>query len=350
MLKDLPIRLAALRERAYPFSLLSGHRASEALESLKTYQLSPGERLTLDPGNREDLLYVLDGEVEVQVPGRDPVRLDAETTRGSPYHLKRAVGPIAIAPLSDSIVCRADSEVLDYLLSWETLSGGLGADDDAAGDRIAAVRRSLAFRRLPLESVEEAFRRMRSVAVSAGDEVVRQGDPGDAFYLIERGRAEVWQTGIYDDEPKLVGELKAGDAFGEEALVLRGARNATVRMVEDGVLLALDQVDFDELFRNTMIQRVQAPVAKALIDAGHIVLDVRYEEEFEDAHMPGSVLIPLHELRRRVGELDPSKSYVVHCKSGGRSAVGTLLLRQRGFDAVSIEGGLRDWPYEIITG
>jgi rhodanese-related sulfurtransferase len=76
---------------------------------------------------------------------------------------------------------------------------------------------------------------------------------------------------------------------------------------------------------------------------------VRYEEEYEDGHLPGAQLIPLPELRRRFGELSPTQRYLVYCKSGGRSAVGALLLRQRNFVAVTLGPGLRDWPYETVT-
>ncbi len=335
--------------QCYPFSRLSGNRISEALDALRTYTLNPGEQLVLRAGTDSAYLYVIEGTVEVSQPDKDPLRLDFDTARVGPYRLYPDSEAVTITARDAVQLCRADAELLDYLLSWETLAAGLSGRDNGAHERVAAVRRSRALRFVPLESVEAAFQRMRPMPVRAGQEVVRQGEPGDAFYLIEDGRAEVWQTGIYDDEPQLVGVLGPGDPFGEEALIIKGSRNATVRMVEDGVLLVLNQDDFDELIQRNLIQRVGPPVAHALMESGHIPLDVRYEEEFEDGHMPGCVLVPLHDLRRRVNELDKNQKYLVYCKSGGRSAVGTLLLRQRGFDAVSLDGGLRDWPYDTVT-
>ena len=350
MMSEVDRRIRELGHRSYPMALLSGNRRAEALDSTRVYDLNVGESVSLRGGTSSDLLYVIEGEVDVAVSsGGKPIRLSPESAGEHAFVITPSMSPVTISADAPAVVCRVDGEVMDYLLSWETLGSDSADGGEDARSRIAAVRRSLAFRRLPMEYVEEAFRRMRPLAVAAGSEVVRQGDPGDAFYLIERGRAEVWQTGIYDDEPQRVAELGPGDAFGEEALVLQGSRNATVRMVEDGLLLVLDADDFEALFGRTLVQRVQPAVAKALIESGHGIIDVRYEEEFEDAHMPGCTLIPLHELRSRVGELDPQRSYVVYCKGGSRSAVGTLLLRQRGFDAVSIVGGLRDWPYEVVS-
>jgi rhodanese-related sulfurtransferase len=53
-------------------------------------------------------------------------------------------------------------------------------------------------------------------------------------------------------------------------------------------------------------------------------------------------------LRRRYQELDPSIAYVAYCKGGKRSAVACLLLKQRSFEAVSLTGGIMDWPHEIV--
>jgi CRP-like cAMP-binding protein len=346
---DIRFRLNHLCESCYPFSLLSGRRASEAVDSLKVFELGPGEQITLRSAKDADLIYVLEGEVELQAEGEACLRLGRDETARTPYRLRKDSSPITVTPKDRALVCRADGEVLEYLLSWETLAAGEDAPEGDTHVRIATVRRSLAFRRLPLECVEEAFRRMSRKLVAAGTEVVRQGEPGDAFYMIEKGHAEVWQMGLDDDEPRLVAELGPGDTFGEEALVLKGARNATVRMVQEGSLLVLGSAVFDELFNKPMIQRVKASVAKAYLESGYLPLDVRYQEEFDEGHLPGSILIPLHELRGRVDELNPAGSYVAYCKSGGRSAVATLLLRQRGLNVVSLAGGLREYPFETVT-
>ena len=79
---------------------------------------------------------------------------------------------------------------------------------------------------------------------------------------------------------------------------------------------------------------------------GYELLDVRYEEEWQDYSIPGATLIPLQSLRQRYMELEPAKKYVTYCKGGARSAVATLLLSQQGYDVVSLTGGIRDWPYE----
>jgi len=74
------------------------------------------------------------------------------------------------------------------------------------------------------------------------------------------------------------------------------------------------------------------------------VLDVREPQEFQIARIPGTVLIPLGEVPRRVGELDPNKEFVVHCKSGVRSAKAAEFLRSAGFSRVkNLKGGILAW-------
>jgi hypothetical protein len=252
---------------------------------------------------------VVEGDVDIVTTAGAPTRHGALGADSKPIHLGPGDPPLSLTAVGPALVARADGEVLDYLTSWEALSAGLGTETDNVPARLGAIRHSLAFRRLPLENVEEAFRRMRPMAVAAGTDVVRQGEPGDAFYVIESGRAEVWRTGIYDDEPRKVDEMGPGEAFGEEALLLGGSRGATVRMVEDGTLLVMNKADFDQVIRRHMVEHFEAPIAKACLDAGYVPVDVRYEEEYEEGHMPGALLIPLPELRQRWQELDPVRPW-----------------------------------------
>lgn len=78
-----------------------------------------------------------------------------------------------------------------------------------------------------------------------------------------------------------------------------------------------------------------------------VLLDVREPREYAKARIEGSTLIPLGFLESRLGELDKNAKLVVHCKSGGRSASAVALLRERGYDAVSLAGGIDEWSARI---
>lgn len=80
----------------------------------------------------------------------------------------------------------------------------------------------------------------------------------------------------------------------------------------------------------------------AAVDAGATVVDVRTADEVADGAIPGSVRIPLDELRSRAGEL-PSGRLIVHCKVGQRGHTAVRLLSQLGRDAVNLDGGYLTW-------
>jgi ArsR family transcriptional regulator len=75
------------------------------------------------------------------------------------------------------------------------------------------------------------------------------------------------------------------------------------------------------------------------------VLDVRPEEEFQLGHVPGAVNIPLGDLERRLGELDPKQEIVAYCRGPWcvLSFEAVAALRQRGFAARRLEDGLPEW-------
>ncbi|CAN5431189.1 rhodanese-like domain-containing protein [soil metagenome] len=73
------------------------------------------------------------------------------------------------------------------------------------------------------------------------------------------------------------------------------------------------------------------------------ILDVRTHEEWSAGHTPGARLSPLRDLRTSLGNLTPDERIPVICGSGGRSSEAVELLRQEGYDAVNVEGGMQAW-------
>lgn len=82
-----------------------------------------------------------------------------------------------------------------------------------------------------------------SINVDLGTVIFREGDRGDAFYIVRSGRLRVTRNGI-ESRPRTVGYLYPGDHFGEGALLTKLARRATVRATEPGVLLRVSKSSF----------------------------------------------------------------------------------------------------------
>ena len=95
---------------------------------------------------------------------------------------------------------------------------------------------------------------------------------------------------------------------------------------------------------------IEVTEVKAKLDRGDkfTLLDVREPHEYQIASIPGSILIPLGEVGRRLDELDPTADIVVHCKSGMRSARACGLLKANGFEHVrNMKGGILAWSDQI---
>jgi rhodanese-related sulfurtransferase len=321
---------------------LTGIPEAQLLRLIRTYELDPGDSVTFC-SEQEECVFVLSGEVGQHNDGVETL-LNPQSTLTRPVCLTG--GDVTFSAKKPSILGRINPARLDFLLSWESLRADTGIDDPFQR-WLSGLNNPLIFSQLPLENAHEVFRRLKPYTAKAGEVIFDMREDAKRFYFIEKGRAELWRPGLYDDELKLTKVLTTGDYFGEEALVTGGQRNARIRMIEDSSLLILEKRDFDALINAPMIERVSPKVANAMLEDGARLLDVRYEDEYEMEYIPGCTLVPLLELRERVSELESGSEYVVYCHSGKRSDVAAMILRQHKLHAVSLTGGIRDWPYQI---
>ncbi|MFA5564580.1 MAG: rhodanese-like domain-containing protein [Acidimicrobiia bacterium] len=74
-----------------------------------------------------------------------------------------------------------------------------------------------------------------------------------------------------------------------------------------------------------------------------VVIDVREEFEWDEARIAGTKLVPLGELTRRVDELPTDQALLILCRSGNRSGQATAWLREQGYDAFNVDGGVLAW-------
>ena len=97
---------------------------------------------------------------------------------------------------------------------------------------------------LPGEHLSKLAARLEREELSPGETVVREGEPGDRFYVVLSGMLSVSQESLGQRRV-----LRPGDAFGEVALAMGIPRTASVRAVTPAVVASCDQETFDELLR-----------------------------------------------------------------------------------------------------
>ena len=100
-----------------------------------------------------------------------------------------------------------------------------------------------------------------------------------------------------------------------------------------------------------MYEQITAENAKKIMDSGeeHIILDTREQDEFDEGHIPGAILIPYTEIENKAKEMLPDKDklILVYCRSGRRSKIAAEALSKLGYTNVKEFGGIIDWPYEV---
>ncbi len=298
--------------------------------------------------NNGNMLVLLDGEIKIQKASQagKTSLLIADTP--VPAVLNCVAHDTRITTMGDCRWIWLDSGIIDASLAWREIVYSRPAVKTDQSRHIPLITQTNAFRKLTLDCVAEAFSRMQRIDVGKGRDIVREGDLGDAYYLLDSGSADVLQTDTGDGKPHLVRKLKAGDGFGEESLIQKQSRNATVKMTSDGTVLKLAAHDFSELVQPSLIESISPQDAHAILTQSRIQLvDCRYDFEYEQLRLPGAILVPLHNLRNNVNRFSKDTLHLVYCDKERRSQAAVFLLQERGIKAKYIEGGIGNWPYRI---
>lgn len=95
-----------------------------------------------------------------------------------------------------------------------------------------------------------------------------------------------------------------------------------------------------------MIKSMNAKELKAKLDAGEkiVLVDCREQEEWDEAHIPNAIFMPLSTFQDNFNKLDPNAQIVMQCRSGKRSLTACQILQENDYeDLTNLEGGILDW-------
>jgi CRP-like cAMP-binding protein len=346
-MQSKPIDLGLLRS----FSPLDGLKP-ENLQSLarKTVlrELPQGRFLFKEGESDKRTYYLVSGVLELLRDER-PVTV---VRAGSP-EARNAIAPFTPRRYSARVVSERveflaiDSDMLDMMLTWDQTGSyeveelSSGSDQAALGDDwMTTLLQTKAFHRIPPANIQAIFMRMQRVEAKAGDVIIKQGDDGDYFYVIVKGKCVVTRETPLNRAGIRLAELGMGDTFGEEALIADTKRNATITMLTDGALMRLAKDDFRTLLNEPLLHWVTYEQAQQIVERGGKWLDVRLPSEFESFHLEGALNLPLYFIRLKLKSLDPTLHYVTVCDTGRRSSAAAYILAERDLNASVLKGGL----------
>lgn len=350
---DMDTVAADTLRRLDPILNLSPDQIDELASQTRVERHAAGSILFREGDEDHHLVYVLKGDVQLT---RDSGNLE----------LVAANSPAALRPLSVSrprhvtAICanaceviRLDGDLLEAMITWgqlatqepEVVMTGDGIFTVDKGSWLKKMVKSPTFKNLPPANIEQLLDKLEPIKVRAGQVIIRQGDPGDYFYMIDQGSALVTRQAGDDEEESIeLAELSEGRAFGEAALISDKPRNATVSMMSDGVLLRLSKADFLTLLNEPNVRWIDYQAAQALVPKKAVWLDIRLQSEFASAHLPGALNIPVQQLHRRARDLDRNVAYICYCDSGRRSSAASFILKQHGLEALVLRDGIEALP------
>lgn len=328
-----------------PLDMLSVQQCQVLGEQLVPQPLLNGQLLFREGDQARRTFFLLAGELLLESSDGEQQRLVAGSVASCHPVAPELPRRFSATASADASYLELDSTQLDQLINWRLGLHDLLLQLNGDVDDTDWIRRLLdnpLFGKVPTANIQAMFERLQTLDLKAGAVVLSEGEQGDCCFFLRSGRAVV--TRGAGDTAQRLAELEAGACFGEEALLAESPRNASVSMLEDGVVLQLDRQDFFALLRAPVVDEVSLGEASRLLGDGAQWLDVRLQVEYERAHAPESLHMPLQLLRFKARMLDPKRLYLCYCDSGKRSANAVFLLSQLGYRALALRGGLDALP------
>jgi len=325
-----------------PFNTLTFEYLAKVIEKASLKEFSKGSIIFKRGRELNEVVYLVSGNVDL---------IDSQfavTSLSSAEEMHRVplnnTSPTQVSAVAKSLVTvlSVERDFLDLLMAWSE-SGNEAAEPvqegeaemefTEEGDWMSSLLQSPFFNKIPPGNIRQLFVRFKSQKVTADEIIIREGERGEFFYVLESGSATVM-----DKQGHILAALRPGDYFGEEALVGDTTRNATVKMLTNGKLMCLEKQDFITLLQEPVRNFISYEDLQKNADTNrHQIIDVRLPLERRFQSVPGSRNIPLSQLRKMLPDLDSSKVYVVTDDAGRRCDVAAQLLTQAGFETVILQ-------------
>ena len=329
-----------------PLSEISSDNFVELVKNINV-EVLPANKKLFNRGDQDDFTYyLLNGDLElVDADGNKSILTSKSKQCRFPIEHNRPRQKTAVTK-TEIHYFKINNDLLDVLLTWDQnknyIVNEIGPEDGPdETDWMTQLLQLNIFHKIPPANIQAMFQRIQSIQVKKDEVIIKQGDKGDFFYVIKSGSSRVIRNAEETGNKELkIADITAGKSFGEDALISDAPRNATIIMNTDGALMRLAKDDFIELLKEPLLKSVNFSDAEKLVNEGAIWLDVRLLSEHQNKNIPESINIPLFLLRLNADKLSSEHKYIVYCDTGSRSASATFILKEHGYDACLLEGGL----------
>jgi len=332
-----------LLARFSPFNTLTFEYLSKVIEKASLKEYTKGTIIFKRGRELQESLYLVSGDVDLIDSQFAVTSLTSEDESHKVPLNSTSPTKVSAVAKSAVVILSVESDFSDLVLAWSE-SGSDEAAEPAdehsefevaeEGDWMSSLLQSPFFNKIPPGNIRQLFLRFKSQKVVADEVIIKEGERGEFFYVLEIGSAKV-----VDKQGNILAALRPGDYFGEEALVGDTTRNATVKMLTSGKLMCLEKSDFLTLLQEPVRRFITYEELSKNTEAvnRYQIIDVRLPLERRFQSVPQSRNIPLSQLRKSLPSLDQSQIYVVTDDAGRRADVAAQLLNQAGYETFILQ-------------
>lgn len=338
------------------FSALSDATLSALADKIHVVKFPRGTEIVKEGAVGESFFFVKEGELQVTKKTKSGQLavlsvIGSGQSFGEMALLTCAVRSSSVTAISDVELFELSKAEFEAVVLEEAAFRSMLYDKVEKHGDFNVVKTLQPFALLEPAKMYAVMEKMSEKKYKAGDDIIRQGERGDTYYIIKSGRVSVLKRKKGEEDFHKIAELGEGEAFGEEALIRDDPRNATCRAIQDSTVFLLSKKDFDQIVKKSFLENIfpeEIPVDDYLDK--YVIIDARIPAEYQEEHIYGAVNIPVEELRQKSADFDPSKEYITYCLNDARGMVAAFLLRNRGFKAKCLRGGVSGWLGEVVTG
>ena len=335
-----------------PFNTLPVDRLQGLLKQIRVEQAKPGDFLFREGDTEPHSIYLLLGRVSLLNGTREASLVTANTGisrlpighRLPRQQSGRAKDAVTYFRIDNRMLAEASSATQSASSSSNFQVDELEdvADDD---DWMAHMLNSPVIQMVPPANIQNALMKAERIELKAHEWVIRQGEPGDFYYMLHRGRCQVVRQETPDSPYLPVADLEAGQSFGEEALLSDRPRGHSVQTITPVVLIRLAKKHFMDLIHRPLSNRLMAEEARTKAKSGGVWLDVRNQAEYLAGHMKDAIHCPSQQIREECSILPKDCDLLVYGTTSGQASAAAFLLTERGFNryrVFSMECGYTD--------
>jgi len=298
----------------------------------------------------ENLVYLIQGSVRLQSDNLivDTISSDSESSKFALAHqIPRKIDATTLTKVSFIKLPPSTLKTLASISPKQEENSYMAIDEPEETDNddwMTTLLKSPIFRALPPANLQQIVMALTEVSFQKGELIIKQGDPGDFYYLIKKGHCLISRKPSTNAKEIKLAQLRAQDTFGEDSLLSGKPRNVSVTALTDISLIRLSKDKFISLIKEPSLKFINYTQVPDELAKGTALIDVRSADEYNKQHLTHSINTPFFSLRMYIKSLNKAKPVIVICKNGKTSEAAAFLLLRNKFSATIVEGGIENIP------